>query len=306
MILLSDVKKMNILITGGTGLIGTKLVQFLNNHHHVTVLTRQLDKAYQINGHQVQAVTALSQINFNNIDTVINLAGEPIADKRWSAKQKQKIEQSRFTITQALVDGINAADTPPRTFISGSAIGYYGRQTTQVDESHTDYFDEFSHQLCKKWEQIALGAKTEQTRVCLLRTGIVLCDKGGALQKMLPAFKLGLGGPIATGQQMMSWIHIDDMISAILFILETPNLQGPINATAPNPVSNAQFSHLLAKTIRRPDFLTMPAAVLRLMFGEMADLLLHGQAVKPKALLDTGFRFHHPYLNEALQSLLTK
>lgn len=302
----SDVNKMNILMTGGTGLIGKKLVKFLNNHHNVTVLTRQLDKAYKVNGHQVQAITSLSQINFNDIDAVINLAGEPIADKRWSAKQKHKIEQSRFNITQALVDGIKSADTPPHTFISGSAIGYYGRQTVPVDENHTDYFDEFSHQLCKQWEQIALEAQTEHTRVCLLRTGIVLSDKGGALQKMLPAFKFGLGGPIASGEQMMSWIHIDDMISAILFILDTPSLQGPINATAPNPVSNAQFSHALAKTIHRPDFLTMPAAVLRLLFGEMADLLVHGQAVKPKVLLDEGFRFHHQYLNEALQSLLNK
>jgi uncharacterized protein (TIGR01777 family) len=301
-----EADKMNILITGGTGLIGKELIKFLNNHHNVTVFTRSISKAYKLNGHQINAVSDLNQLDFNQLDVVINLAGEPIADKRWTQQQKEKIEQSRFNITQQLVDRIKQADTPPHTFISGSAIGFYGRQAQAVDESWDNCHPEFSHYLCKKWEDIANQAQSERTRVCLLRTGIVLSDKGGALKKMLPAFKLCLGGPISHGEQMMSWIHIDDMVSAILFILNQAYLHGPINLTAPNPVSNACFSQTLAKTIRRPDFFTMPAKVLTLLFGEMADLLLHGQAVKPTILLNAGFRFHHQYIEEALRNLLQK
>lgn len=301
-----EAEKMNILVTGGTGLIGKELIKFLNNHHHVSVFTRSVNKAYKINGHQVNAVSDLEQLDFNTLDAVINLAGEPIADKRWTQKQKQKIEQSRFNITQQLVDRIKQAHNPPHTFISGSAIGFYGRQSHTVDEESLDCYPEFSHQLCKQWEDIALQAKSARTRVCLLRTGIVLSDKGGALKKMLPAFKMCLGGPISHGEQMMSWIHIDDMVSAILFILNKSNLKGAINLTAPNPISNTCFSQTLAKTIHRPAVFTMPASVLTLLFGEMADLLLHGQAVKPNVLLNAGFRFHHQYIEEALSNLLHK
>ncbi|MFY8273305.1 TIGR01777 family oxidoreductase [Pseudoalteromonas sp. SSDWG2] len=294
---------MNIFITGATGLIGTELYKHLLNHHSVTVLTRNPTKAYLKLGHRIEAVSDLEEVDFNNIDVVINLAGEPIVNKRWSKAQKIRLYNSRVTLTKDIAKRINAAQTKPKVMISGSAIGYYGRQApeTIINEEYERCYDEFSHTLCKDWEQAALEA---DTRVCLLRTGIVLSNCGGALQKMLPAFRFGLGGPIADGQQMMSWIHIDDMVQIIIHLMKEPTLRGPINATAPNPVNNEEFSKTLAQVLRRPAFFRMPEAVMRLLMGEMADLLLYGQSVYPKRMLSEGFRFRHPELKPALEQLL--
>ena len=296
---------MNILITGGTGLIGSALIPFLNNHHKVTVLTRNVTKVYVKIGSHIHAIENLSQIDFNQIDIVLNLAGEAIVEKRWSKKQKLKIQQSRWQLTQELVNRIIEAKTPPHTFISGSAIGFYGRQNNQaIDESFDECCQEFSHTLCKEWESIALNARSEKTRVCILRTGIVLSSHGGALSKMLPAYKCALGGPIADGSQMMSWIHIDDMIGMIIYLVEEQALEGVFNATAPNPVSNSEFSSQLAETLKRPNFFRMPAQVLSLLLGEAAELLIYGQNVQPNKILKAGYRFHYPKLKEALSHLL--
>lgn len=295
---------MKILITGATGLIGSELCKFLSNHHELTVLTRHSEKAYQKIGHHINAVQTLDNINFNKIDAVINLAGEPIADKRWSAEQKKRITQSRIDLTNAISDKIIAATTPPQTFISGSAIGYYGRQTSPVTEKKHACFDEFSHQLCKEWETAAIRAQSVSTRVVLLRTGIVLAKNGGALSKMLLPVKLGLGGPLGSGEQMMSWIHIDDMVSIILHALEHKSVSGPVNATAPHPVSNNEFSKILADTLSRPNFFRMPEKMVKLMFGEMSELFLFGQAVIPEKILADGFKFHYPKLDKALAQLL--
>lgn len=294
---------MNILITGATGLIGQALCKFLMNHHQLTILTRDEKKAYLTIGHHVSAIESLAQCDINQIDVVINLAGEPIANKRWSEKQKHAIENSRFSITEQLVCAIKAAGNPPHTFISGSAIGYYGRQNNPVDESHTDCFNEFSHQLCKQWESIANQAHSDATRVCILRTGIVLSKRGGALQKMAPPVKLCLGGPIGSGQQQMSWIHIDDMVGIILHLIDNPALAGIFNATAPNPVDNNEFSKTLAETLKRPNLFRMPATVAQLLFGEMSDLLIYGQAVLPNHITQAGFRFHYPDLQGALKQI---
>ncbi|WP_100913596.1 TIGR01777 family oxidoreductase [Pseudoalteromonas spongiae] len=295
---------MNILITGATGLIGSHLCKHLANHHKLMVLTRKKEKAFTILGHHVNAFETLDDIDFNHLDVVINLAGEPIADKRWSKTQKQKIESSRWHITEQITDKINAADNPPHTFISGSAIGYYGRQTEPVDEQHNQPFSEYSHYLCKQWEALANKAQSDKTRVCILRTGVVLAKHGGALKKMVPPFQFCLGGPIADGTQQMSWIHINDMVNIILFLIENESLSGVFNATAPNPVSNNQFSESLSETLEKPNFFRMPEFVLRLMFGEMADLLVFGQAVKPKALQEADFKFHFPHLKPALENIL--
>jgi len=296
---------MNILITGGTGLIGSALIPFLDNHHKVTVLTRNTTKVYVKIGSHIQAIQKLSEINFNLLDMIINLAGEAIVEKRWSKKQKQKIEQSRWLLTQELVDKIKDADTPPHTFISGSAIGFYGRQNNHpIDESFNECTQEFSHTLCKKWESIAQTASSDKTRVCILRTGIVLSPCGGALSKMLPAYKLALGGPIADGDQMMSWIHIDDMLGMIMHLVEGNSLKGIFNATAPNPVSNSEFSRLLAESLNRPNFLRVPAKILTLLLGEMAELLIYGQNVRPNNITQAGYRFHYPELKEAFSHLL--
>ncbi|SFD26186.1 TIGR01777 family oxidoreductase [Pseudoalteromonas denitrificans] len=296
---------MNILITGGTGLIGSALIPFLNNHHKITVLTRNQNKVYIKIGSHIKAISQLSEIDFNQLDIIINLAGEAIVDKRWDQKQKQKIEHSRWHLTQQIVDEITKAKNPPHTFISGSAIGFYGRQNEHpIDETFNNCTHEFSHTLCKKWESIALGACSEHTRVCILRTGIVLSSQGGALCKMLPAYKYALGGPIANGEQMMSWIHIDDMLGLIIYLIEETNLQGIFNATAPNPVSNEEFSRLLAGSLKRPHFLRVPAKVLTLLLGEMAELLIYGQNVQPKNIIAAGYRFHYPQLKEAFTHLL--
>ncbi len=296
---------MNILITGATGLIGAELYKHLLNHHSVTVLTRTPSKAYLTLGHRIEAISTLNDVDFNDLDIVINLAGEPIVNKRWSDEQKAKVYDSRVTLTKSITAKINDAEDKPKLFISGSAIGYYGRQDGDIiiDEEFDDCFDEFSHTLCRDWEQAALEA---QTRVCLLRTGIVLANDGGALSKMLPAFRFGLGGPLGNGEQMMSWIHIDDMVQLIMFLIKSEHIQGPINATAPNAVTNEEFSKTLAEVLRRPALFRMPEKVLRLMMGEMADLLLYGQNVYPKRLLGEGFRFRHPELQPALEQLLSK
>lgn len=296
------VSKMNILITGGTGLIGSALLEKLDSHQ-VQVLTRQTD--IKASRHKLSYITDLNQVDFNQVDAVINLAGEPIVAKRWSDEQKERLCQSRWQITQNLVDGINSAQrTTPIRFISGSAVGFYGRQDQRpINESYSQTYPEFSHLLCQRWEQIAL--KAEQANTALLRTGIVLTKQGGALSKMLLPFKLGLGGPVASGQQMMPWIHIDDMVNAIIFLLENPELQGPFNISAPNPVSNREFSQSLAKALNRPCLVPMPEFALRLMMGEMADLLVYGQNAIPQRLLDSGFNFTQPKLLGALKQILS-
>jgi len=299
---------MNVLITGGTGLIGKALIKVLRQSHtNITVLTRNCSKAVKTLGTDINVIDELNLSTIENIDAVINLAGEPIANKRWSVEQKKQICQSRWDITEKLSTLIKTAKNPPSLFISGSAIGIYGRQgSLSIDEEFTDYHREFTYEVCSKWENLALAAKSENTRIAILRTGIVLDKHEGAIAKMLLPFKLCLGGKISHGQQMMSWIHIDDMVAAILHIQKTPSLKGFINITAEQPVSNNVFSRTLAKTLNRPCMLTTPAFILKLIFGEMADLLLFGQNVKPTKLKNSGFRFTYPSIDSALKNLLTK
>lgn len=296
---------MKILITGATGLIGQALLKALrnreqSNQHRICVLTRNKLKACDVLGHDIDAMESLPSLA--DIDVIINLAGEPIAAKRWTAKQKERIKQSRWQLTEQLVTRIQHSDSPPGLFISGSAIGYYGRQPAQqrLTEDTHQVHPEFQHEVCATWENIANQATSEYTRVCLLRTGIVLSPEGGALPRMALPIKLGFGGPVGDGQQMQSWIHLDDMVRAILHLLDDSTASGPYNMTAPEPVSNAEFSQTLADVLHRPCLLRMPAPVLRGLLGEMADLLLTGQAVLPQRLLNSGFHFHHPELKDAL------
>ncbi|GAA5134644.1 TIGR01777 family oxidoreductase [Thalassotalea piscium] len=298
---------MNYLITGGTGLIGKALTKELAKHASaITVLTRSPKAALNLGlGSNVTFINSLSIENIENQDTVINLAGEPIADKRWSKIQKDKICSSRWNLTEQLVEFIQAANKPPSLFISGSAVGIYGRQnSTEIDETFNNFHEEFTHHVCAKWEAIANQAKSNKTRVALLRTGIVLDKNKGALAKMLLPFKLCLGGKIGNGRQMMSWIHIEDMVAAIVHIQQNNALSGPINITAPNPVSNSSFSADLAKAINRPCLLTTPAPLLNLLLGEMAGLIVYGQNVVPNKLVQNGYNFNYPTLELALDNLL--
>jgi len=297
---------MNYLITGGTGLIGKGLIDSLSTTDNtITVLTRDIEKASSLLNKEIKFIDELLLSNIENIDIVINLSGEPIAEKRWSQEQKYKICESRWDITEKLAHLISIAHKPPSLFISGSAIGMYGRQGNKIlDEGFSQYHEEFTHQVCTRWEQLALEASSTNTRVALLRTGIVLDKKSGALSKMLLPFKLGVGGKIGKGEQMMSWIHIKDMVAAILHIIDIKSLNGPINITSPNAVSNEVFSKNLASVLQRPCIFNTPPVLLKLMFGEMADLLLFGQNVIPQKLINSGFRFKHADLTSAFKDLL--
>ncbi|UPW19861.1 TIGR01777 family oxidoreductase [Agarivorans sp. TSD2052] len=299
---------MKILLTGGTGFIGCRLVKHLQFSHELTVLSRNPIKAYQKLGHNLLAIPSLKDLkDLNDYDAVINLAGEPIANKRWTEQQKQRICSSRWQLTEQIAELFKQSEHPPHTFISGSAVGYYGEQGQQeLDESSIIEDDSFPHQVCKKWEQIALQAASEQTRVCLLRTGVVIGIEGGALSKLLPVFRLGLGGPIAHGQQQMSWIHISDMVEAIIFLLNNKHCQGAYNLTAPNPVSNQAFSEALAKQLKRPCLLRTPAWLMNSALGDMASLIVGGQKVLPKRLTNDGFNFRYKDLSHAFKEILAR
>ena len=299
---------MKIFITGGTGLIGRALISELNSgfdQPELTVLTRDAEHAESLLPSSVRLITSLNSLDLSEYSAVVNLAGEPIVNKRWSDSQKQELCNSRWRLTEDIVKKINAevsAEKPIR-FISGSVVGFYGRQDTQViTEEFKKPFPEFSHVLCQRWEDIAIQATTANT--CLLRTGIVLSNQGGALSKMLMPFKLGLGGKVASGEQYMPWIHIQDMVAAIIFLLKHPVLTGPYNLCAPHPVTNLEFSKTLASVLRRPCLLPMPEFVLNILLGEMSELLVYGQNVAPQKLLDAGFHFNFPSVREALQDLL--
>ena len=299
---------MKVLITGGTGLIGTGLILKLQQLgvKDITVLTRNVTNARRLLGDKIHLLTELNVSYVDGQDVIINLQGEPIANKRWSAQQKSNICQSRLIITEQLATLIQQSKNPPITFISGSAIGYYGRQNNhQVTEKNTHPHDEFTHQLCNEWEQSALLAQSK-TRVVNLRTGIVLDKDKGALSQMAMPFKLRVGGYLGNGQQYISWIHIDDMVSAIMHIINNPTLSGPVNMTAPTAVKNKQFNQILATALGRSSWLKTPKIIIKILFGEMADLFIYGQNVVPKSLLDSGFTFTYPELPEALNDLLNR
>jgi uncharacterized protein (TIGR01777 family) len=299
---------MNYLITGGTGLIGKAFIESLpKNSSKITVLTRDEEKAKKLLGSSISFIDKISITDIENNDVILNLAGEAIADKRWSNKQKDKICHSRWNITQHLVDLINQAKKPPSLFISGSAIGIYGRQNKlPINEQFEHFHREFTHHICSTWENIAFSAVTNKTRVAILRTGIVLAKNSGALAKMIPPFKFGLGGNIGDGQQMMSWIDIEDMVAAIFHIQQNKSLQGVINLTAPTAVSNDHFAHALASVLNRPCLFSTPAWLLKILLGEMADLLLFGQNVIPKKLMDSGFSFKYANVEKSLRHLINE
>ncbi|WP_133408591.1 TIGR01777 family oxidoreductase [Parashewanella tropica] len=298
---------MKILITGGTGFIGQALVPLLCTEHKVTVLTRNLNNAKAKLGDIPRFILNLDQFkNLDNFDVVINLAGEPIADKPWTREQKAKLCHSRWDVTARLVDLFQNSENPPHCLISASAVGYYGRQkVTPIDEDSAPH-NEFTHHLCQEWERLALLAQTELTRVCTMRIGVVLDSSGGALQRMLTPFKLGLGGKIASGQQGMSWIHRRDVIRVIQYLMNTPSCQGVYNTTSPNPVSNKLFSKTLAKSLHRPALFPLPRFVAEKMFGEMSDILTEGQYVVPQRLLDEGFKFSYPTIDSAMTQIFPK
>ncbi len=296
---------MKVLITGGTGLIAQAFIKRFIKELKFTVLTRSPKAAKKKLPTSVDLIDSLDKLNnLNDFDAVINLAGEPIIDKRWHEQQKQLICQSRWQTTQDLVDLFSKSQTPPNVFLSGSAIGIYGnRLDEELIENSTLEQNDFPTQVCLQWEEIAQQAKT-YTRVVTLRTGIVLSTNGGALAKMIQPFKLGLGGRIGDGQQYMSWIHYQDHINAMFHILTTSSICGPVNIVSPQAERNQNFTKALAKKLHRPATFPMPKFVLKCLFGESSCLLLDSQKVQPKILLNSGFEFEYTNLSSALDDLI--
>lgn len=299
---------MHYLISGGTGFIGRALAKdLLKDGHQVTVLSRTPHSVAKKVSAAVHAV-CLDDLHHldTQIDGVINLAGEPIVDKRWSDARKQLLRDSRIAFTQQLISRLAEIGASTDVFVSGSAIGYYGSHSDGMPLGEEGAVTAgFTHALCRDWEKAAQQAEqTLGARVCMLRTGVVLGSEGGALGKMLLPFRLGLGGRVGSGTQWMSWIHLQDQVAIIRYLLGHETLSGAFNATAPGAVTNAVFSETLGKVLRRPAILPVPAFMMQLMLGEASELLLEGQRVYPTRLLEAGFRFKHPDLEGALAAVL--
>jgi len=295
-----------VLITGGTGFVGQRLVAALAEAgHDVTVLTRKLGNADKL-PRPVRIVTTLSDIpSSTRFDAIVNLAGEPISDTPWTRAKRLKIIRSRRNATRAIVMLIARLEHKPEVLVSGSAIGWYGLRGDQR-LTETNLGDPcFSRTVCVAWEREAMRAQLHGVRTALLRTGLVLDSAGGMLARLLTPFEFGLGGRFGSGAHWMSWIHRDDLVRLIVHCMATPMLQGPVNATAPEPVTNRDFTAALGKALHRPALLPIPAWPLRLALGAFADeLLLSGQRVYPQAATDSGFCFNYPTIDAAFGAIV--
>ncbi len=297
---------MKIVISGASGLIGTQLsAQLTKSGHDVWRLVRRGAGANEISWDPAKGI--LNAADVEGADAVIHLSGAGIADKRWTASYKKEILDSRTLSTGLLAKTIASLHKRPAVFLSGSAIGIYGSRGDEILDERSANGTSFLADVCKQWEAAAAPAVSAGIRTVFLRTGIVLTPKGGALKKQLPLFKLGFGGKFSSGKQWQSWISLDDEVRAIEFLLTAP-ISGAVNLTAPNPVTNAEFTRTLAKVLKRPALLSIPSFGPKLLLGgELADALLFtGQRVLPNALTASGFKFAHTELADALRSLLNK
>ena len=298
---------MNILITGASGLVGSTLTRALQNRN--ATIYRLVRRAPQ-NAHEITWQPSDGYLDANalpQLDAVIHLAGENIAGGRWTAEQKKRIRDSRVNGTHLLATTLANHAHRPHTFISASAMGYYGHRADETLTENSAPGNGFLPEVCQAWEKAAQPAIDAGIRTVFPRIGIVLTPNGGALGKMLLPFKLGLGGVIGTGTQYMSWISVDDLINTFLYAIDTPTLSGPINAVSPSPVTNREFTKTLGKVLHRPTIFPLPAFVARLILGEMADaLLLSSIRVLPAKLQASNFIYTHPTLEPTLRSLLQK
>ena len=318
---------MNILISGGSGFLGSAFSEALikryrseNKEVHITWLTRDSNQPHPIDI-KMMTYDELTKSN-QSFDVILNLAGAGIADKRWSAARKEQLLASRVQPTEALLAFIARSSTKPKLLVSGSAIGWYGAQGDKPLIESSDFNTDFSHKLCDDWEQLALKATDYGVPVAIVRTGVVIHPEGGMVSKLLTPFKMGVGGQLANGKQIMSWISREDWVRAVIFIIEqhlTGQQQAQLNntsntlntasdtpavvynLTAPNPVTNRTFTKTLGAWLHRPTFFTLPKFLLKLMFGEMSTLLIDGQKVLPQALLNADFKFKQPTLKQALE-----
>jgi len=299
---------MRILITGSTGLIGASLAQFLSTSgHEVIRLVRSKPTPGSGAIHWDPGSGTIDTTALEGLDGVAHFAGENIATKRWTARQKARILESRVNGTRLLAESLARLARPPKGLISASAIGYYGDRGDEVLREESAPGSGFLPEVCCAWEAATKPADGRGIRVVHLRTGMVLSPAGGALGKMLTAFRLGAGGVIGSGRQYMSWIALDDVIGAVHHVLITDALQGPVNVVAPAPVTNREFTRTLGHVLSRPTLLPAPAFAVRLALGEMAEeLLLSSQRVEPARLVSSGYRFGFPGLEGALRHLLGK
>jgi uncharacterized protein (TIGR01777 family) len=301
---------MNIVIAGGTGFLGRPLTAALvASGHQVTVLTR----AATAGAARTMAWTPDGSANgvwpavIDGSDVVINLAGESIAGKRWTPAQKARILESRVHATRSLVAAVERATRPPAVFVSGSAVGFYGPHQDQIITEQTAAGHDFLADVCVRWEKEASRLEGTATRVVYVRTGLVLERDGGALPQMLPPFWFGAGGPVGSGQQYWPWIHRDDWIELIQFLIATTTATGAVNATAPHPVTNREFASALGRALHRPAFMPAPGFALKLLLGEMADaLLLSGQRAVPAKAESLGYTFRFKTLDDALRAIFNR
>jgi uncharacterized protein (TIGR01777 family) len=314
---------MRVFITGGTGLVGTHLVKKLRERgDQIVVLSRRPEAAAQLGG-DITVVTGDPMLlgpwmdSVIGCDAVVNLAGEGIFNRRWSQEFKDLIYASRIKSTDNIVtalgkskpDGQGTEGEPPapqRTLINASAVGYYGPHGDEELTEASLAGNDFLAKVCLDWEKAAQAASVHGVRVVCLRTGIVLANTGGPLAKMLTPFKLFVGGPIAGGRQYMSWIHIEDEVGLILFALDRSEINGPLNAAAPHPVTNREFSKALGRVLGRPSFLPTPGFALRITLGQVAEIITTGQRVLPKKAQETGYSFKFTDIEPALRDLLAK
>lgn len=294
---------MRILITGATGLIGTHLMQRLQD---VAVLSRSPGRVTS----RLPWVRAFKwdplggpppAAAFDGVDVIVNLAGEPIADGQWTAKKKRSIKDSRVIGTRNLVAGIRNLNTKPPVIISGSAVGIYGdRGQERLDETSNPGTG-FLAEVCQEWENAAAEASTMGIRVVRIRTGLVLADNGGALERIMKPFRFGLGGHFGSGKQWMPWIHVKDVVGLLIHAATTPAVEGPMNAVSPYPATNIEFTRQLGLVLGRPALFAVPSPILRLALGEMSTILIASQRVSPTVAQRTGYRWEYPYLDQALR-----
>jgi uncharacterized protein (TIGR01777 family) len=299
---------MNILVSGSSGMIGSALIpQLMSRGHAVTRLVRKESRQARDTVVWNPETGEFDADCLVDTDAVIHLAGESIAARRWSTIQMRRILESRVRGTGLIARAMAFAPKPPRIMISASAVGYYGDRGDEILSEDSTNGGGFLAEVCRQWEGAAVPASGDRTRLIVLRIGMVLSPSGGALSRMLPVFRLGAGGRIGNGRQYVSWIAIDDLVEAILFVLETDSLRGACNAVAPNPVTNAEFTRTLGRILNRSAALPVPALAIRTLFGRMGqELLLAGARVRPERLLASGFQFRFPDLDRALGHVIPR
>jgi uncharacterized protein (TIGR01777 family) len=301
---------MRVIISGGTGLIGRALAkQLAEEGHEVVVLTRNPDKASGFSSAvrmvKWDARTAQGWAEWvEGADAIVNLAGAGLADRLWTKSRKQMLVDSRVWAGQAIAEAVAAAKQKPRVLIQASAVGYYGPRKDEPISENEPQGEDFLADLCRKWEDSSASVEQQGVRRVIIRTGLVLSSSGGVLPRLMLPIRLFVGGRVGSGRQYYPWIHLDDQVRAIRFLIDQSSAQGPFNLVAPNPLTNAEFIQSIGRVVRRPTWLPLPEFALRLLAGDLATVLVDGQRAIPTGLVDAGFDFKYPNLEEAIVDLV--